>query len=252
MRSIAKPASAAMATEPEADARRRPQDAYRARLVGEIEALRPARLLEVGCGGGGFLRSVAHLDMALVGVDPDEASVQLLRDEGFDARLGRAENLDFPDAAFDVVVFCFTAHHIAYWAQALREALRVGGGSVVVLDPWYDPGVPSQCLAARFDRWCKVIDRAAGMVHQDPLDAESLLSPIAARLGSYGVRVEYLLSLREFSIAELEAFAHERLAAQCVNPAWRKELESILEAARRDGFSDDGAILLLLREASRA
>jgi len=240
-----------MAIEPGDGAKRRPQDAYRARLVGEVEALRPSRLLEVGCGGGGFLRSVAHLDMGLVGVDPDEASLGSLGEEGFDVRQGRAECLDFPDAAFDVAVFCFTAHHIEDWARALREALRVGGGNVVVLDPWYDLGVPSQCVAARFDRWCKVIDRAGGMVHQDPLDAGALLAPIADRLGEFDVRVEHLLSLQEFSVAELEECARERLAVTRVDPAWRTDLDSILEAARRDGFSDDGAILLSVRESSR-
>ena len=235
--------------QPDRLLRPRPQDAYRARLVGEIEALRPARLLEVGCGGGGFLRSVAHLDIELVGVDPDEESLRTLSEEGFEVRHGRAEGLDFPDGSFDVVVFCFTAHHVEDWTRALHEALRVGEGSVVVLDPWYDLGIPSQAVAARFDRWCKVIDRAGGMVHQDPLDADDLLAPIADRPSHYDVRVEYLLSLQEFNVAELEEFAGERLAPGRVLPQWREELASIVDAARRDGFSDDGAILLSVRKS---
>lgn len=33
----------------------RPQHTYRQRLLEEVVSLRPARILEVGCGGGGFL-----------------------------------------------------------------------------------------------------------------------------------------------------------------------------------------------------
>lgn len=221
----------------------RPQAKYRARLVYEIEALRSRRVLEVGCGGGGFLRSVAHLDLELVGIDPDAASVALLRDEGFGVREGRAQQLDFADASFDAVVFCFTAHHVEHWAPALREALRVGG-TVLVLDPWYDTRVASQRVAERFDRWCKAIDRAGGMVHHDCLDAERLSAPLAELPSRFDTKIEYLLEPHELGIERLEEIAQEHLNDLTDRAPWIEELDSIRVEARRYGFSDDGAILL--------
>lgn len=226
----------------------RPQTLYRQRLVRELEALRPARLLEVGCGGGGFLRSVAHLGIELRGVDPNAASLTPLRDNGFDVQVGRAEQLDFPSGSFDAVVFCFTAHHIEDWSQALVEALRVSATSVLLLDPWYEPGIASQAVAERFDRWCKAIDRAGGMVHNDCLSAGDLLAPIQTRLPAYELRLEYLLMLHELGAARLDEIAHEQLCNARDRSSWLPERDTIVELAQRDGFSDDGAILLSLNK----
>lgn len=144
------------------------------------------------------------------------------------------------------MVFCFTAHHIEDWSQALLEALRVSTTSVLLLDPWYEPGIPSQAVAGRFDRWCKAIDRAGGMIHNDCLSAADLLEPIATRLPAYDLKLEYLLTLHELGPARLDEIAHEQLHDARDRSSWLPELHTIVQLAQRDGFSDDGAILLSL------
>jgi len=160
---------------------------------------------------------------------------------------GHAERLQFADDAFDAVVFCFTAHHIEDWNVALREAARVARKAIFVLDPWYDRGIPSQVVAEQFDRWCKAIDRATGMVHHDCLDGAQLLAPLASQLSSFDVALARLLVLRDFSLARANEIAREQLAKVGNDSRASAEYAAIASRARRDGFSDDGAILLSLR-----
>ncbi|MGL4576742.1 MAG: class I SAM-dependent methyltransferase, partial [Burkholderiaceae bacterium] len=153
-----------------------PQAQYRERLLSEVISFRPQSILEVGCGSGAFLRSAATLGVSLQGLDPDAALVRKIQSEGFTAQVGVAEDLPFKEASVDVVVFSYTAHHIYDWPKALAEALRVCRLGVVVLDPWYDDKFSSQLNTRAFDEWSKSIDRANGMVHNDCLDAQALLS----------------------------------------------------------------------------
>ncbi len=224
----------------------RPHDHYRDRLLGALAALKPERVLEVGCGGGAFLRGAAGLGMTVQGIDPDEACVAKLRAEGFSAQVGQAQDLDFADGSFDAVVFSFTAHHLADWQRSLAEALRVSRRSVLILDPWYDLGIASQRVASEFDRWCKAIDRATGMVHNDCMNAKVLLAPIEPRLSDFSVAFDCMLVLHELGARHLAETAEQQLRNVADPGRWRPELDAISQRARAHGFSDDGAVLLVL------
>jgi ubiquinone/menaquinone biosynthesis C-methylase UbiE len=89
-----------------------------------------ARILELGCGPGATLATIAELaaPARLVGIDIDRelldraearlgASAELL--------LGDARALPLPDASFDVVLDFGTCYHIARAGDALAEAARV-------------------------------------------------------------------------------------------------------------------------------
>ena len=229
----------------------RPQASYRAKLLHELAALKPRRVLEVGCGIGAFLRSAVGLGAELHGIDPDESLLAALRDEGFSVQRGRAERLEYPDHSFDAVVFSFTAHHIEDWRAAMREAMRVGR-AVVVLDPWYETSIPSQSVAARFDRWCKAIDRAAGMVHNDCMGAATLLEPVRDQLPVLDISINHLLILQELGIEHMLELADEQLRNAEQQAQWKSSLSTLVAEARLHGFSDDGAILLLVNRRSGA
>jgi len=223
-----------------------PQARYRARLLAEVLSHQPRSVLEVGCGSGTFLRSAAISGLKLHGIDPDATSVRKLQEEGFDVQIGVAQALPFEAASFDLVVFSYTAHHIANWAAALSEALRVCCVGVVVLDPWYDERIPSQATALAFDRWCKRIDRAGGMVHNDCLDAAALLDADTLARRDLRVKYEYMLWLSELGVSALEAAAEAQLAEAREPALWRPALAGILHTAHASGYSDDGAILLAI------
>jgi SAM-dependent methyltransferase len=226
-----------------------PQNRYRQTLLDRARALAPASVLEVGCGGGGFIRDAVSLDANVIGIDPDESAVSALQSEGLDARVGSAEQLEFADQSQDVVVFSYSAHHIANWQAALNEALRVSQNTVLILDPWFDHRIVSQVVAGDFDSWCKSIDRDSGMVHNNCMDAADLLTPLADRLGAFEINLDYQLVLRELGAEQLVEMARGQLDKCGNNVARISEFTAIRKAAQVKGFSGDGAILLSIAKS---
>jgi SAM-dependent methyltransferase len=228
-----------------------PPPEYREQLLREVASFDPVSILEVGCGDGTFLRFAATLGAALHGIDPHAESVRKLQGEGFSVQAGVAEALPYPDGAHDLVVFSYTAHHIGNWPAALAEALRVARLGVLVLDPWFDARIPSQSVALAFDRWCKAIDRSNGIVHTDCLGAVDLLGTLVHDTGGYMVRYGYLLTLYELGVPYLRQAASEQMARASHPDLWQKESEDILRSAQVHGFSDNGAILLVIANQAK-
>jgi ubiquinone/menaquinone biosynthesis C-methylase UbiE len=99
-----------------------------------------SRVLEVGCGTGNYavaLEALVHC--ACWGIDPSEQMLAQARPRSGRIRfaLGRAEQLAFPPAAFDLVFSVDVIHHVAGRAAYFREARRVlrpGGRLCTVTD----------------------------------------------------------------------------------------------------------------------
>lgn len=101
-----------------------------------LQSLRPARLLEVGCGWGELAqRMAAELDCTVVAIDQSARMVELARQRGVDARVGDVQQLEFDDAAFDAVVAAWMLYHVPDLDRGLRECARVlrSGGSLVAV-----------------------------------------------------------------------------------------------------------------------
>jgi len=92
--------------------------------------------LDVGCGEGRFCRMLQTCGIQTVGVDPTEALIEhaLHRDPNGDYRIGRAEALEFPGDAFDLVVSYLTLIDIPDIAKAIAEMVRVlrPGGTLLI------------------------------------------------------------------------------------------------------------------------
>lgn len=116
------------------------------RLLGH--GLAGRRVLNVGCGTGGFDVAAADAGARAVGVDADADALAICaarRGHG-GARYARAagEALPFRDGAFDLV-YCFSViEHVESVAHSIREMVRVTrrGGAVYVHTPsawsWYE------------------------------------------------------------------------------------------------------------------
>ena len=223
----------------------RPHERYKQDLLTEITAFAPASVLDVGCGAGELLRNCIRSGIEqCVGIEPDPEAVAALQADGLDARLGRAEALEFAAASFDVVAFDYVAHHVEHLDLGLAEAMRVARRAVVVLDPWYDLSLESQRVAADFDLWLKRIDRRRGMVHDPSVTAAQLTRAFDGR-EEWRIDCRHRLILQPLPLHVIEEQAKRQLAATGPSRALEDALESLLDRARQHGLSDDGAILFV-------
>jgi len=117
---------------------------------------RGGTVLDVGCGGGGLLTTLAERGIGGLGIDPYTINATRCR------RL-RAEEMDQLQEQFDLVYTTYALHHFPAPAQfptAARAVLRPAG--VLVIVDWIkgaQTGVPERYFPARtIAQWV----RAAG------------------------------------------------------------------------------------------
>jgi SAM-dependent methyltransferase len=97
----------------------------------------PPRMLEIGCGTGGFAARVldALPGVDLVAVDQSERFVELACARGVNAHVADAQALPFGDSSFDLVAAMWMLYHVPDLHRGLaevRRVLRPGGTFVAV------------------------------------------------------------------------------------------------------------------------
>ncbi|GJM37413.1 MAG: ubiquinone/menaquinone biosynthesis methyltransferase [Acidimicrobiales bacterium] len=138
-----------------------------------------ADVLDVGCGAGALVRWMRTQGARPVGAECSETMREMActsdpdhREDYLDAV---AQDLPFPDASFDIVVFSYSLHHVPADAMTdgLREARRVlrPGGSLVSLEPI--PEGAEHDIAALIDDETEV-RRLAQLALDDVTDFEPL------------------------------------------------------------------------------
>ena len=101
---------------------------------------RPRRVLDLGCGMGGFLEGLAELGTEIYPSDVSLESLGRCRERGFErAVLGSGYSLPYADASFDLVCMFDAIEHIPDDHRVMREVARVlrPGGSIFVSVPAY-------------------------------------------------------------------------------------------------------------------
>lgn len=143
--------------------------AYEARRLGRLEtalgrSVAGARLLNVGCGTGGFNAVARRAGADAWGVDAsaEAAAIAGARVGGQRTFCARAEALPFRDATFEVVYCYSTLEHVADARRAVGEMVRVlgPGGRLYIHTPnrwacfeghykvFWLPGLPHRLAAA--------------------------------------------------------------------------------------------------------
>ena len=112
-----------------------------ASVIRSLQALpAAATLIDVGCGTGRLLRSVAELwpDCRLIGVDPSPRMIAAARalSPGIEFEVGSAEDLPMGNTFADVVTSTVALHHWRDRVRGVKEASRVlrPGGLLVLVD----------------------------------------------------------------------------------------------------------------------
>jgi SAM-dependent methyltransferase len=106
------------------------------------------RLLDAGCGAGGFLVLAKERGADVVGIDatPELLDIARGRLPGVDLRQGDIEDLLYEDEVFELVTGFNSFQYASDPVRALSEARRVvRPGGLVVLATW---GKPENCDAA--------------------------------------------------------------------------------------------------------
>jgi ubiquinone/menaquinone biosynthesis C-methylase UbiE len=146
-----------------------------------------ARLLDIGCGPGGFMLALATCCRSMTGVDLSEVFVEEANRAfseagltGIDAHVASACALPFSDATFDAALMVDSIHHIDQPRLALAEALRVlrPGGRLVVFEPnRLNPLLALLCALDRnewgalalgnFSSYRRLLPAGAKIIHED-------------------------------------------------------------------------------------
>ena len=112
-------------------------------IIAELALTRDDRLVEIGCGGGAFLKAALASGCRAAAIDHSAEMVRLARDANHDAvaagrldvREGDAASLPFPDAAFTCAAMTGVLGFLPDPVRALAEIRRVlvRGGRFVAL-----------------------------------------------------------------------------------------------------------------------
>ena len=96
-------------------------------MLSRIGSGRFSKALDIGCGEGRFCRMLKAAGVTANGIDPTPQLLETAsrRDPSGDYRLGRAEQLEFETASFDLVVCYLTLVDIADFRTAIGEMARV-------------------------------------------------------------------------------------------------------------------------------
>ena len=221
------------------------EETYRTRFVELLTALKPASVLDVGCGDGAFLTRIQPFCGRVAGIEPVVARAALARAVGHEIASGHAEALPFADRSFDYVVSQFTLHHLDDVAQSMKEALRVARSGVVMMDVWYDADLSAQATMRQFDRWSKRIDEENGETHRPVL---SITQIAGAVLGDKHSRlaVEYWQVAATLAANVIEDAAKAQLLRSKCLARDRAEWAIIQHAAATTGYGEEGAIVVTL------
>jgi ubiquinone/menaquinone biosynthesis C-methylase UbiE len=119
----------------------------------------PEKVLDIGCGTGFFLRTLALRcpnAVELVGVDPAAPMIEVATELASDPRISflggiGAEHLPFEDDEFDVVTAITSFDHWSHQRSGLMECLRVlnPGGRLVLVDQFNVLLMPTLLTARR-------------------------------------------------------------------------------------------------------
>lgn len=106
-------------------------------LIQRYAALEGARVLDIGCGIGQYVRHLRAFTPSVYGVDIDAARVQRGAADLPGLLVAASERLPFRANVFDLVLLNEVIEHVADDDATLREAVRVlrPGGHTVVFAP---------------------------------------------------------------------------------------------------------------------
>jgi ubiquinone/menaquinone biosynthesis C-methylase UbiE len=191
-----------------------------------IRARPPARILDLGCGGGhASFRAAPHAEevmaydlsprmLAAVTEEAERRGLANIRTE-----CGRVEALPFADASFDIVMSRLSAHHWTGWDAGLKEAARVAkpGGLAVFIDS-VSPG------EALLDSWLQTMEVLRDTSHVRSYSHGEWLAGLVragflpGSMANFRIRLEFASWIERIGTPKIQADAIRALQARMPEP----------------------------------
>jgi len=111
-------------------------------IKGDIKNLKRKKILDMGCGLGGFLLVCHNNKTQVTGIEIDPYAIEIAKlrtNNDKNILLGDCEELPFPDNCFDLAVSITVIEHVKSPLKYLKEAHRVlkKNGKLIIFAPNY-------------------------------------------------------------------------------------------------------------------
>lgn len=105
--------------------------------VFELKKSEKGKLLDVGCGNGGFISSLKKKGWDVEGIDSDNKAVNFCINNGLDVKLGDLNSQNYADNTFDFVTLSHVIEHVYNPVELLNEIYRIlkPGGQIILATP---------------------------------------------------------------------------------------------------------------------
>ncbi len=212
---------------------------------------RPARVLELGCGHGGFLERLREQGWMAVGVEPAIKAADIARRRGFDVHCGPLETAHWPDHSFDAVFAWMVIEHLHDPVATLCEVRRL-----LVPGGWLVFSVPnSDCWERRvFGRYWYPLCLSIHLQHFSPRHVSRLLECAGFELVKLRRQAHLLTLLGSAGLLMREYRATRRLGQALIDynasPSMWGQLALAPIAKLAAGLGQAGCLTALARAMS--
>jgi SAM-dependent methyltransferase len=124
---------------------------YPAALIEDLVALRPGRVLDIGCGTGKAARLLAEHGLSVLGVEVDANMAEVARGHGLEVEVASFEDWNAAGRTFDLIIAAQAWHWVdpAIAAPKAADLLNPGGTLALFWNHFQDRDDTTQ---AAFDR----------------------------------------------------------------------------------------------------
>jgi ubiquinone/menaquinone biosynthesis C-methylase UbiE len=155
------------------------------RILERMASMRPGRVLDVGCGCGGFTAQLSPHCGEITAIDTSQALIDRCKEENARANITYVcmdgKEIRYPDNSFDLVAERMVLHHIREWEEALSEMIRVSSKHLLVEEPIDDPRSEEKKNAARARELLLALQNEVGYSHHEYLSADTLIDYFSGR-----------------------------------------------------------------------
>ncbi len=233
------------------------------KLREHLNTLHRPKVLDVGTGGGNFIKLIASLYddyESIVGIDSLDIAISSARKSFPDERITfekmDAHSMTFDDNVFDVICLSNSLHHLRTPNVIFKEMERVlkKNGIIIVNEMMSDNLSVKQITHLKLHHFAAEIDRELGDTHNETYKREEILN-ILKRISTLTVKDSWDLEFEEqvenskeeidWLIKTIDRLS-ERVQDEERKKFYKQKGERIKEYVLKEGFDSATQLLVIL------